>query len=46
MQVVMNAHQNDFCMIWQYWFAVAGVISVFWDCMHHMTKIMKSKGKD
>ena len=23
----MNAHQNDFCLIWQYWFAVAGVMS-------------------
>ena len=29
MQVVMNVHQNDFCLILQYWFAVAGVISVF-----------------
>ena len=40
----MNVHQNDFCLILQYWFAVAGVtgISVFWDCIHHM----KSKGKD
>ena len=40
----MNVHQNDFCLILQYWFAVAGVISVFWDCIHHY--VMKSKGKD
>ena len=38
MQVVMNAHQNDFCLICNIGLQLHELSPVFWVCMHHITK--------